>query len=321
MTALHLQHFLALALVLACARVRRVLSLGLVMALLGTDLQAQTTAPAAVARPALAPGNGKLLLTGGVSSIDGAAGGGLTPWAVIGSQATDGEIGATAFIARTVTQDYALTAFGAAIGVDDRVELSLARQTLNVNVVVPDTTLKLDILGLKIRVTGDAVLEADTLLPQVAVGIEFKRVDPGPAVGGVLDSVGAKRHGIDVYASATKLFLAQGILVNGTLRITKANQNGLLGFGASDRRGYTLKPELSVAWLLRRDLAVGAELRFKPNRLAFAGAAFQEDDWKDLFIAWAPSKHLSVTAACVDLGNIVGHPRQRGAYLSLQLAY
>ena len=73
------------------------------------------------------------------------AGGGLTPWAVIGSQATDGEIGATAFITRTGTQDYALTAVGAAIGIDDRVELSLARQALNVNVVVPDTTLKLDI--------------------------------------------------------------------------------------------------------------------------------------------------------------------------------
>ncbi|MDP3170098.1 MAG: DUF3034 family protein, partial [Polaromonas sp.] len=36
---------------------------------------------------------GKLLLTGGVSSIDGAAGGGLTPWAVIGSNATEGEVG------------------------------------------------------------------------------------------------------------------------------------------------------------------------------------------------------------------------------------
>ena len=41
---------------------------------------------------------GKLLLTGGVSSIDGAAGGGLTPWAVIGSNATEGEVGATAFV-------------------------------------------------------------------------------------------------------------------------------------------------------------------------------------------------------------------------------
>lgn len=41
---------------------------------------------------------GKLLLTGGVSTIDGAAGGGLTPWAVTGSYATDGENGATAFV-------------------------------------------------------------------------------------------------------------------------------------------------------------------------------------------------------------------------------
>ncbi len=317
MIALHLY------LLLGRARVRLALGLGLIMALLAADLHAQTTAtaPTPAPRPALAPGNGKLLLTGGVSSIDGAAGGGLTPWAVIGSQATDGEIGATAFITRTHMQDYALTAFGAAIGVDDRVELSVARQALNVNVVVPDTTLQLDIVGLKVRVAGDAVLEADTLLPQVALGIEFKRINPGPAIGGVLDSVGAKRSGIDVYASATKLFLAAGILVNGTLRVTKANQNGLLGFGSSEQRGYTLRPELSVAWLLRRDLAIGAELRFKPNRLAFAGAAFAEDDWKDLFIAWAPSKHVSVTAAYVDLGNIVGHPHQSGAYLSLQIAH
>ena len=291
------------------------------MATQGADLQAQPTAPAAVARPALALGNGKLRMTGGMSSIDGAAGGGLTPWALIGSHATEGELGATAFITRTSTQDYALTAFGAAIGIDDRVELSLARQALNVNVVVPDTTLKLDIAGVKLRVAGDAVLEADTLLPQVAVGLEFKRVNPGPAVGAVLDSVGAKRSAIDVYVSATKLFLAQSILVNGTLRMTKANQNGLLGFGASEHGGYTLQPELSLAWLLKRDLAIGAELRFKPNKLAFAGAAFAEDDWKDLFIAWAPSKHVSFTAAYVDLGNIVGHPHQRGAYLSLQLAH
>src|SRR6195952_621841 len=91
-------------------------------------------------------GNGKLLLTGGVTSIDGTAGGGLTPWAVIGSYATDGEIGATAFITRVTTQDYGMTTYGAAVGYKDRVEISLARQALNASVVVPDTTLKLNIL-------------------------------------------------------------------------------------------------------------------------------------------------------------------------------
>ena len=276
--------------------------------------------------PAAAPthGNGKLLLTGGVSSIDGAAGGGLSPWAVIGSYATQGEFGTTAFVTRASTQDYALTAYGAAVGLFDRFELSLARQEFNAGVVVPDTTLKLDIVGIKWRVTGDAVLDPDLLMPQVAVGAQFKRLNPGPAVGGVLDSVDAKRSGVDFYVSATKLFLAHGVLVNGTLRATQANQNGLLGFGSADRtrfNGYSIEPELSLAWLLRSNLAVGAEVRFKPNNLAFAGAAFEEQAWKDLFVAWAPSKNVSVTAAYVDLGNIVGHAHQTGGYVSLQFAF
>ena len=270
---------------------------------------------------ALAAGDGKLLLTGGVSSIDGAAGGGLTPWAVTGSYATEGQIGGTAFVTRAKTQDYALTTYGAAVAFKDRIEVSLARQEFNASVVVPDTTLKLDIVGVKVKLAGDAVLDADAWMPQIAVGAEFKRLNPGPTVGGVLDSVAAKRNGIDLYISATKLFLAQGILVNGTLRATKANQNGLLGFGSADPDDYRLMPEVSVAWLLRKDLAIGAEYRFKPDNLSFAGAAFQEDDWKDLFIAWAPTKNVSVTAAYVDLGNIVGHERQTGAYLSLQLAF
>ena len=285
--------------------------------------QAQTAAPPAAPepRPALSMGNSKLLLTGGVSSIDGAAGGGLTPWAVTGSYASAGEIGGTAFITRTKTQDYALNVYGAAIGVMDRFELSLARQEFNASVVVPDTTLKLDIVGIKARIAGDAVLDSDTLMPQIAVGAEFKRVDPGPAVGGVLDSVSAKRNGVDLYISATKLFLAQGILVNGTLRATKANQNGLLGFGSVDKTGYSIKPEFSLAWLLSKNIAIGAEYRFKPNNLAFAGAAFEEQAWKDLFVAWAPTKNVSITAAYVDLGNIVGHTRQTGGYVSAQLAF
>lgn len=266
-------------------------------------------------------GNGKLLLTGGVTSIDGAAGGGLTPWAVIGSYATEGEIGATAFATHVKTQDYGLNTFGVALGIRDRVEVSLAQQQFDAGVVVPDTTLKLDIVGLKWRVAGDAILESDSWMPQVAVGAEYKHLNPGSAIGGVLDSVGARRSGVDLYVSATKLFLAQSVLVNGTLRATRANQNGLLGFGSSDKGNYHLEPEVSAAWLLRKDLALGVEYRAKPDNLKFAGDAFRENDWKDLFIAWAPNKHVSFTAAYIDLGNIVGHASQTGAYLSMQLAY
>ena len=291
------------------------IALSVTASLLAASIQAQPVP----SRPPL--GNGKLLLTGGVTSIDGAAGGGLTPWAVIGSYATAGELGGTAFVTRAKTQDYALTTYGAAVGILDRVEVSLARQEFNASVVAPDTTLKLEIVGIKAKLAGDAVLDADSWMPQIAAGAEFKHLNPGSAVGAVLDSVDAKRDGIDLYLSATKLFLAQGILVNGTLRATKANQNGLLGFGSADKSGYSVEPEISVAWLLRKNLAVGAEYRFKPNNLAFAGAPFQEDDWKDVFIAWAPTKNVSITAAYVDLGNIVGHSHQTGGYLSLQLGF
>lgn len=286
---------------------------------------------------------GKLLLTGGVSSIDGAAGGGLTPWAVIGSNATEGEIGATAHLSRANTQDYGLTTWGAAVGLRDRVELSIARQDFNAGAalalngiapfgVQPGQHIRMDVVGIKLRVAGDAILDSDTLMPQVAVGAEFKRTDPG-SIGPVLDFLGTRRSGTDLYASATKLFLAQGILVNGTLRLTKANQNGLLGFGAGTggRDRYSLQPELSVAKLLSKHLAVGMEVRFKPNNLeslgraAGLGDALREDAWKDLFIAWAPNKNVSLTLAWVDLGRVVpgitGGRRQTGTYLSAQVAF
>ena len=286
---------------------------------------------------------GKLVLTGGVSSIDGAAGGGLTPWAVIGTNATEGEIGVSAHVSRAVTRDYGLTTYGATLGYKDRVEVSLAQQNFNagaavaLNGIAPfgvaaGQHIKMDIVGLKVRVAGDAILESDSLIPQVAVGLEDTRTRPG-SIDSVLSFLGTKTSGTDLYVSATKLFLAQGILVNGTLRNTNANQNGLLGFGsaAPGRNSRSWQPEVSVALLLRRDLAIGAEYRRKPNNLeslgraAGLGDALREDAWKDLFIAWAPSKNISLTLAYVQLGRIVpgitDNRKQSGAYLSAQVAF
>lgn len=280
----------------------------------------------------LTHGSGKLLLTGGVSSIDGAAGGGLTPWAVTGSYATAGEFGGTAFATRVRTQDYGLTTYGAALALHDRLEVSLAQQDFDAgdNLAPLGLTglhLKLDIVGVKWRVAGDAVLEADTWMPQIAVGALHKKANAGALAPVLTGALGAGDRGTDVYLSATKLFLARGILVNGTLRATKANQNGLLGFGGTHSDGYRLQPEVSVAWLLSRHLALGAEVRAKPdnlNRSALGDGALQEDDWFDLFVAWAPNKHFSLTLAWVDLGRIapaVQPRRQNGAYVSAQLAF
>jgi Protein of unknown function (DUF3034) len=274
--------------------------------------------------------NGKLLLTGGVSSIDGAAGGGLTPWALTGSYATTEQIGGTAFATRVRTQDYALNVVGAALSARDRFELSVARQEFDTGPTgpalgLPGLRLRQNILGAKLRVFGEAVLDSDTLVPQVALGVQIKRSQPG-GLAATLDTLGARRHGTDVYVSATKLFLAQGVLVNATLRATKANQNGLLGFGGNAHQATTLQPEVSLAWLLSRRVAIGAEYRAKPDALnpSALGAGLKEDDWIDAFVAWAPNKHVSFTLAWVDLGRIVPAVvtrRQTGAYLSAQVAF
>src|SRR5258706_1371564 len=260
--------------------------------------------------PKLGWGNGKLLLTGGISSIDGAAGGGLTPWPVTGRNGTEGQIGATAHLTRVKTQDYALTAYGAAVGIKDRFEFSIARQDFDTGATgtalgLPGLHLKQDIFGAKLRVAGDAVVDSDTFMPQVAIGIEHKQAHAS-GLGPTLSALGASTSGTDLYLGATKLLLAQGILVNGTLRATKANQNGLLGFGGTGHTGYSLQPEVSIAWLARTNVAIGVEFRSKPDKLnpSILGAGLEEDDWKDGFAAWAPAKNLSLTLAYVDLGHI-----------------
>jgi hypothetical protein len=191
----------------------------------------------------------------------------------------------------------------------------------------------MDIVGAKVRLAGDAVLDSDHWIPQIALGLQHKRVHAG-SMEPVLTALGAKTTGTYVYLSASKLLLAQGLLVNGTLRATRANQNGLLGFGgALGQDTYRWMPEFSVVYLLRKDIAIGAEVRFKPNNLEPVGnavfgahsAALREDNWQDLFIAWAPSKHFSLTLAYVDLGRIapvlVSGRRQTGGYVSAQIAF
>jgi hypothetical protein len=264
--------------------------------------------------------SGKLLLTGGVTQVEGAAGGGLVPWAVIGGQGTRDQIGATAFATRVALDDYRLDAVGVLVGFHDRVELSYARQRFDTRAVGAALglgqgfTLEQDIVGVKLRLFGDAVLAQDTWLPQVAVGLQHKRNDQGA----LLAAIGAQDDsGTDFYVSATKLLLAHSLLLNATVRFTEANQFGLLGFGGDRDDGLEPHFEGSIAWLLDRRLAVGAEYRSKPDNLAIAS----EDAAWDVFLAWAPNKNLSLTLAWVDLGNIVIADDQRGWYASLQVGF
>ena len=295
--------------------------------LLGSGM-AQAQDAAALDAPAEEPSlqdpppanSGKLLLTGGVTQVEGTAGGGLAPWAVIGGQGTRDQVGATAYYTRVDVGDYALDSYGALVGLHDRVELSVARQAFDTRAVGAALGLgqgyviRQDIIGVKVKLAGDAVLEQDRWMPQLAIGLQRKRNNRGA----LLSAIGARDDsGTDVYLSATKLYLDQSLLLNTTLRFTKANQFGILGFGGDRHDGRRPQFEASAAYLLNRHLAIGAEYRQKPNNLGIA----REDDAWDVFVAWAPSRNVSLTVAYVDLGNIVIRDQQRGVYASLQVGF
>ncbi|MFZ6817388.1 DUF3034 family protein [Undibacterium sp. Ji22W] len=271
------------------------------------------------------PDMGKLTATGGVSQVEGAGGGGLTPWALITGYGTRDSYGANLHYTQANTQDYRLKTFGAAVGIADQVEFSIAQQEFTGSLAPLNAlNLKQDIFGLKVKLAGDAVYDQTGWMPQIAAGLQYKR---DASIGGLgalgvtnVKQLGAKDdHGIDYYVSATKIYLAQSLLVNGTIRMTKANQMGLLGFGGDKKDQYQAQLEGSIAYLINRKLVIGAEYRMKPRNLGVDN----EKDFSDVFVAYFPSKNFSVTAAYVQLGDItVFNPtKQRGWYLSMQAGF
>ncbi|MBC7684672.1 MAG: DUF3034 family protein [Bdellovibrionales bacterium] len=271
------------------------------------------------------PDTGKLLATGGVSQLEGAGGGGLSPWALITGYGTRDSWGANAHYTGVRTQDYALDAAGVAVGIADRVELSFAQQRFTGS-RAPLDQLRIgqDIFGIKVKLAGDALYEQDRALPQVSVGLLHKRNTGVRGLGALgvstVTQLGAKNDtGTDFYIAATKLYLDSSVLLNGTLRATKANQMGLLGFGGERGDSYRAMLEVSAAYMVNRKLVAGLEYRHKPHNLGVDN----EKPYYDAFVAWFPTKHVSVTAAYAVLGEVtVFNPtRQRGAYLSLQTGF
>lgn len=266
------------------------------------------------------PDKGRLLATGGVSQVEGAGGSGLANWATITGYGSRDSYGVTAFHTRAHLNNFDLHVTGVAVGAGNRVELSYARQTFDTGDTGPKLGLRQgyefhqDIVGAKIRVAGDLVFDQDTLMPQIAVGAQFKKSNNGDLVS----ALGAtSRSGVDLYATATKLILDKNLLLSASLRGTKANQLGLLGFGGPNNDGYSAQFEGSAVYMLSRDFVIGADYRTKPDNLAFA----EEGDAKAAYLAWFPNKSLSLTGAAVDMGGIAGQGRQQGVYGSIQVGF
>lgn len=264
--------------------------------------------------------SGKLLATGGVSNIEGAGGGGLATWALITGYGTRDSIGANVHTTFTGLSNFNTYSGGAAIGLYDRVEVSYNYIDFDTGGTGPKLglpqgfSLHEDVVGLKVKLFGDAVYDQDSFVPQVAVGTQFKVTDHAS----LLHALGAKSaEGVDFYIAATKLYLDSNLLANLTVRFTKANQLGILGFGGPLDNSYHPQVEASLAYLVSKRFAIGGEYRTMPGNLGFS----KSSDWKDLFAAYFLTKNVSLTAAYVDLGTIATFKEQRGVYLSAQVGF
>jgi hypothetical protein len=135
-------------------------------------LLAVSLAGAAGAQAREVRNGGKLLLTSGVSTIEGAAGGGLASWAVIAGHETRDGVGATANATLVTLPDYQFRAVGAAVGVFDRLELSYAHQSFDTQGTGAKLglgrgfTFEQDVVGAKLRVAGDTAAASTSMSPR-----------------------------------------------------------------------------------------------------------------------------------------------------------
>jgi hypothetical protein len=278
--------------------------------------------------------SGKLLATGGVSTLEGAGGGGITPWATITGYGTDRQIGGSVFGTFADAGNLYATSGGVAIGLFNRVEISYSRYSLNLgNAYVPvvvqtlnhgNGTLAENNEGIKVRLFGDAIY--DQYVPQVAAGVIFQQSQNKFLV----NYIGAKSTGETYYLAATKVLFGavfgRDVLLDGDFIETKANQLGLLGFGATGHNGYNPEFAGSVAVLLNRGLAVGGEYRTMPHELKSVG---KSSNYADIFVAYFPTKHFSLTAAYAFLGDVApavdantgATKNENAVYVSGQLSF
>lgn len=279
----------------------------------------------------IATGEGKLLATGAVTTIDGSAGGGIVPMAILSGYGTEEQHGGTFFASRAETSNFNLRAFGAAWSWKNRVEFSVSRQELDVSAFAPlaREELRTNNFGIKVRLGGDIIY---TDMPQISLGVVYREaINPGLLGGATVpEALGAtSNYGTDLYLAATKVFLGgpfgRNWLLNGVVRSTKANQGGLVGFGGDRDDGRSVVGEASIGMFINQHWLVGSEYRQHPENLS----AFSQDDWYDLFVAWFPNKRWSVTAAWVNLGELStpaipynnDDRDQSGGYLSLTGAF
>ncbi len=244
-----------------------------------------------------------------VTQVEGQAGGGIVPWGLLS--------GGTPTVSATWvdTGDYTLSSVALQAGIAKWVELSYARITFD-TAAVGLGKVDLDVFGAKVK-----LLDMAGAMPAVALGVQYKKTDVADSF---LNSVGADDTGTDFYIAATQVIPVGGknLLLNATVRGTKANQIGILGFESTTEDSYEAQFEASVGLFLNEQTVLGLEYRMKPDNEI---GGMKEDGWGDLFFAYFPTDNMALVFAYAEFGDIAAEATsgdfgedQRGLYLQIQ---
>ncbi len=259
-----------------------------------------------------------------VTEIEGSGGGGIVPWALLSGDAPGSNFGAVASYTFVNTGSFTLHSVGAAASIMHRVEISAANWYLGLpgdlpgvgtNYPLGTDNIQANVLGIKVKLLG-----MTSTWPQIAIGLQYKNNNDKALV----ESLGAQHSsGTDGYVAVTKVFPVGGmnLLLDGTLRETKANWMGLLGFGGPGSDSYKTEFEGSAGLFLNPQTLAGVEYRGMPNN-PLAGGAVQEDSHiEDAFIAYFPNKNLSFVLAAANLGQIATLKSQHALYVQVQAGF
>ena len=264
-----------------------------------------------------------------VTNIDGQAGGGLVPWALLSS-------GPTVAYTHIGTQNLDINSLAINTSFSNRVEVSYAHNMLNDSApvlnaggaLVGNNTDNVDNFGIKVKLN-----DMSDSMPQFALGAVYKKAS-GNLASTLNTALGVNTSSTDVYGAVSKIVNMAGknVLLNGVLRATKANALGLLDFGggntAGASTGYKIEPELSAEIFAASNVVVGAEYRRQPN-YAMAGTAqatyLSQKSAYDFHVVYVANSNFSLTAAYVNLGTVApvanGYTRQNGMFLQGQVNF
>ena len=201
---------------------------------------------------------------------------------------------------RRIELGYAFTRFG--IGtLDDDIKKALSIDILRHEIYMHN---------FNVRVLLSEENSFNLPLPAITAGFHFKYNDSirkiDRRLGGALQGIGLdKSNGVDYTLTATKMFakLAFGrpVILTGGLRLSKAAQIGLLGFG--DECALTF--EGSVACLATDWLLLAYEIRQKENPYdKIDGIIGDEDNWHAISATFIVNEHLTLLAAWLYAGNV-----------------